>query len=98
MSLSGASWSQFLHRITPFGNRLSRPVNCDLKGLLGLDRLFGKHVLNSLKAEHEPMEALEQRVVQIPRDASTFVDPLLQAHIEPILNLLEPQSICGRHQ
>src|SRR5208337_4368700 len=47
----------------------------------------------SLKMQHDSMEALQQRVVQITRDTCSLADALFQAHVELLRQLPQPQLV-----
>ena len=50
--------------------------------LLRFGRALREHVDRGLKAEQHAVKALQQRIVQLPRDARALVDALVQAQIE----------------
>jgi hypothetical protein len=78
-------------------------INCASKDLLGLGGARSEQLANRLKAEQESLEALQQRVVQIARDAGALSDALLQACVEcmrdlPQAQLIEcPKQCCKSH-
>ena len=57
----------------------------------------GKQVARRLKREHQPLHALQQRVVQFARDARALFDAPLQAHVEFPLQLPDTELV-GRPQ
>src|SRR6266850_175716 len=51
-----------------------------------------------LHAEHQSLKTLQQRIVQIPRDARPLIDALFQTHIELLCQLPQPQLIASPKQ
>ena len=53
----------------------------------------GQQVARALKAEHQSLKTLQQRIVQFPRDARPLVDAFLQAQIEIVRDLPHTEPI-----
>jgi hypothetical protein len=45
--------------------------------------------MSHLKAEHQRLKTLQQRIVKLACDARPLVDPLFQAHVEFLRDLME---------
>ena len=50
-----------------------------------------------MKAEHQSLKTLQQRVVQFPRDARPLVDAFIEAQVEVVRDLAETELI-RRHE
>ena len=74
---------QALHRVAAFGDRLRGVFNRTIQLLFGLGRALRQQVRRGLESQQQTVEALQQRVVQLPRDARALVD----AFVEPSLVL-----------
>src|SRR5262249_54276952 len=68
--------AQALDGITSLPDRVRALLEGGLQPLFGFQRSIGKDVRCGLKAKHDAMKALQQRVVQLSGDASPFVDKL----------------------
>ena len=79
----GCGRPQILNRVAAFGDGLISPIESAVQRLDGLSGMLGQQVTCTLKAEHQPLKALQQRVVQLPRDARPLGDAFIQ------------QCICG---
>ena len=55
----------------------------------------GSRLRAAWKREHQPLKTLQQRIVQLARDARPLVDALFQAHVELPLQL--PDTELVRH-
>ena len=73
--------AQALHGVAAFGDRLRRVINRTIQFLFGLGRALRQQVRRGLELQQQAVEALQQRVVQLPRDAR----PLVDAFVEPSL-------------
>jgi hypothetical protein len=51
-----------------------------------------------LKAKQQPVEALQQGVVQIPRNAGALADSRLERHLEPAMQLPDPDLVPSPEQ
>ena len=85
--------AQSLYSIPALIDRLIRPINRDLKCFPGFDRTLREQVDTSLKMEHQALKALQQCIVQFPRDACPFVDACFQPYRELMLQLLNAELI-----
>ena len=88
---------QALNRIPALGDGLVSLADGPVERADGLFGAPGKQVARRLEREHQPLKALQQRVVQLARDARTLVDARLQAHVElplqlPDTELVEPPT------
>src|SRR5882672_10916705 len=63
---------QILHCIACLGNGLGGVIERRFQYLPGINGASGEQVVGRLKTQQQPMEALQQRIVEIPRDASSF--------------------------
>src|SRR5262249_31378216 len=79
--------SQILNRVTPFGDRLIRPVERDVECVDRLRGLRGQEIARALKLKHQPLETLQQRVMQLPRDPRPLVDTFIETYIEGVCDL-----------
>jgi hypothetical protein len=87
-----------LNRIPTFGDG---PVSFPDGAVELADGLFGapgEQVPYGLEEEHQPLKALQQRVVQLARDARALLNPLFDARIEFALKLRNPQLPGGPQQ
>jgi hypothetical protein len=53
----------------------------------------GKKVASRLHDQQGTLEALQQRVVQLAGDARALADPLFQARVEFVLDLIEAVAV-----
>src|SRR2546427_7312305 len=67
---NGRRRSQVLDRVAAFDNRTVGPIESLFEAFLCL--AMRKHIVYRLKMEHQPLKALQQRVVQLPGDAGSF--------------------------
>src|SRR5579864_8828707 len=83
--------TQPLYSVPTLGDRLIRPINRGLECFPGLRRTPREQVDASLKMEHQSLKALQQGIVQIPRNACALANALFQAHVELVRQLPHPQ-------
>src|SRR5260370_1696892 len=87
------SISQLLNRVTAFGNRFCRTVDGSLQCANRLLRLLRKHVANCLKSENQSLKALQQRVIQLSRNARAFGQPFFVPYVKLAPYPLQSQVI-----
>src|SRR5262245_12250130 len=87
--------SQVLNRVTAFDDRLIRSVESSVECLEGLRRVRGQQVTRALKAKHQSLKTLEQRIVQFACDSRPLVDPLVEPQVEGMCDLPESELIQG---
>ena len=75
--------------VIAFGGLIDRVT----EDLSGLDRARRKQIPNGLEPQQQAMKALQQRVMQLARDAGSFGDARVQTALEFARCLFEPQSI-----
>src|SRR6266403_6085070 len=86
--------AQVRDRIPAFHDCLVSALQSDVERLNGFGGSApGKHVPHRLQAEHQSLKTLQQRIVQVPRDARPLIDALFQTHIELLCQLPQPQLI-----
>ena len=78
----GGRGPQSLHRVAALRDRLGRLVDGALKDLLRFGRTIRQKVERGLEPQQQPVEALQQRVVQVACDARPLADTRLQRHLE----------------
>src|SRR5712691_11264437 len=86
--------AQVRDRIPAFRDCLVSALQSDVERLNGFGGIApGKHGPHRLQAEHQSLKTLQQRIVQVPRDARPLIDALFQTHIELLRQLPQPQLI-----
>ena len=70
--------AQALDRVPAFGDRLRRVINRTIQFLFGLGRALRQQVRRGLELQQQSVEALQQRVVQLARDARALVDACVE--------------------
>ena len=88
---------QALNGIPALGDGLVSLADGPVERADGLFGAPGEQVARRLEREHQPLKALQQRVVQFAGDARPLVDALLQAHVEFLLELPDTELV-GRPQ
>ena len=83
--------AQPLHGIPPLDNRLLGLIDNAFESLFG--RTAWKLVGKNLKVQQNPVEALQQSVVQIAGDTCAFADARLQRHVELMMQLPDAQLV-----
>ena len=78
---------QPLHRIPALGDGLRCLIDGGFKSFAGVGRMLWKLVNCSLKAWQHPLKTLQERVVQVTRDACALTDARVQRHLELLLQL-----------
>ena len=80
-----------MHGLAALGDRLIRAV----EGLFEFILCFSlrKQIVHYLKPEHQPLKTLQQRVMQIAREAGSLADAFVQAHVEFARDLMEPVPV-----
>ena len=78
---------QALHRVPSFGDRLRRMFNRAIQLLFRLGRAVRQQVRRGLEPQQQAVEALQQRVVQLPRDACALGDAFVEASAGPTRDL-----------
>ena len=83
--------AQVVHRGPALRDGLIRAV----EGLLefNLRLALRKQVVHHLKTQHQALKALQQRVMQIARDAGALTDAFVHAHVEFARDLMEPVPV-----
>ena len=79
---SDRSSTQALNRIPALGDSLVRPGKSAIENAHCVFGAPGKHVTGRLKAEYQPVQALQQGIVHLARDAHALADPRFQAYVE----------------
>jgi hypothetical protein len=85
--------AQTLDGVPSLPDRTRALAECGLQPLFRFQRAIRKHVRRALQAEHHAMKALQQRVVQLARNARPFIGTLLQARLEYGCHSTEPQLV-----
>ena len=73
---------QSLHRVAAFGDRLRRVFNRPIEVVFRLCRAIRQQVRRGLESQQQTVEALKQRVVQLPRNARALVDAFVERQLE----------------
>ena len=76
-----------MHRVAALRDRLGRLVDGARKDLLRFRRTIGQKVGRGLEPQQQPVEALQQRVVQVARDARALGHARVQRHLELAMQL-----------
>ena len=84
---------QALHRVPAFGDRLRRLFNRAIQFLFRLCRALGQQVRRRLESQQQTVEALKQRIVQLPGDSRALADARLERHVERVLHLTHPDLV-----
>ena len=74
-----------MHRVAALRDRLGRLVDGARKDLLRFGRTIRQKVERGLEPQQQPVEALQQRVVQVARDARALGDARVQRRLEPTM-------------
>ena len=85
--------TQPLHGVPSLGNGLRRLIDRALKDLLGLGRTRSEQLASRLEQKQQSLKALQQRIVQIARDAGALSHALLEARIKTFRDLTQTQLI-----
>src|SRR5580698_1139122 len=85
--------SQALYRIPSLCDRLTCLLDGTVKGHFGLVRTCWQKMRRCLKAEQQPVKALQERVMQVPCDARPLVDSCVQCDAQLMAQLLKPKLI-----
>src|SRR5439155_21723438 len=85
--------AQSLHRVAAFRDRLGCLVDRTGEDLLRLRRAAWQQVERSLEPQQQPLEALQQRVVQFARDPRAFVDARVERRVEVSRDLPHAQAV-----
>ena len=86
--------AQALDRVPAFGDRLRRVFNRTIQLLLGLSRALRQQVRRGLELQEQSVEALQQRVVQVARDACALVDTFVEPPLVIASDLTEADAIA----
>ena len=89
---------QALHRVPAFGDRLRRVFNRTIQFLFRLCRALRQQVRRGLEPQQQSVEALQQRVVQLPRDARALVDAFVEASLVLTRDLANAPPIPSPHE
>jgi hypothetical protein len=73
--------AQPLHGIATFIDSSNRAIDRATQVMLGLRGTRRQKFVRHLKAQHQSLKALQQSVMQVPRDARPLADPLFKAHV-----------------
>ena len=82
-----------MYSIPAFRDCLRRQIESALESLPRFGRSAREQVVSCLKAEHESVKSLQQRIVQVSSDASALADAFFQAQIELPCDLMDPDSV-----
>ena len=84
---------QALHRVAALGDRLRRMFNRDIQFVFRVCRAFREQVRCGLESQQQTMKALEQRVVELPRNTCALADARLERERERVLHLTHPELV-----
>src|SRR5262249_7107011 len=87
--------AQALDGVPSLPDRMRGLLECGLQPLFRLERLFGEDVCRRRKPKRDAMEALQERVVQLSRDARPLVDPRLESRVELVCQLAHAEVVQG---
>src|SRR5437773_9473111 len=85
--------AQVLYGVPAFGDRFTGLIDRAIESFLSFCRTFREQVRNGLEPEKQSVKALQQRVVQVPRDACPFADARFEAHVELMSLLAEAEPM-----
>ena len=85
--------AQVLDRAAPLGDGPRGHGNGFVEALHGLFRAPVKHVARGLHLDQRSLKALQQRIVQLPRDAHPLLHAPVQLRAELPPDLIEPQPV-----
>jgi len=74
--------AQSLHGMASLGDGLRRLVDRAAERFLGRGRAPREHLVHSLETQQQSLEALQQRVVQLARDARPLTHARIERHVE----------------
>ena len=90
--------SQALHRVTAFGDRLRSVFNRTIQFLFRVCRALRQQVRRRLESQQQTVEALQQRVVQLPGDSCPLPNARLERHVELVMQLQQTQLVTCPEQ
>jgi hypothetical protein len=90
--------AQALHRVTTFGNRLSRLLDCAIKPLPGVVWTLWQEFRSRLEPQQQALKTLKQSVVQFARNARALAHSRLQSHVELVRELPDTELISRPEQ
>src|SRR5262245_57433506 len=85
--------SQVLNRVAAFDDGLIGTVESLVEYVGSLRRIRRQQVARTLKAEHQSLETLQQRVVQLARDTGPLVDAFIEPEVELVCDLAETKPV-----
>src|SRR5262249_52852560 len=85
--------AEVLDGVTSFPHRPRAMPERSLQSVFGFRRSIGKDVGRALKPKHDAVKALQQRIVQLARDARPLVYARLQLRVECTRDLTETELV-----
>ena len=89
---------QALHCVAPFGDRASSGFNRTIQFLFRLCRPLLQKLRHNLEPQQQPVEALQQCVVQLPGDSCPLPHARLEGHVELVMQLPDTQLVTRPQQ
>ncbi len=85
--------TQPLHGLPSFRDGLRCPIDRACERLLGVGRPLREQLVNGLEPKQQSLKALQQRIVQVTRDARALGHALVQARVERPRDLTQAQLV-----
>ena len=79
-----------LHGVAPFRDGRRGVSDGRVEALFRVRRALRQQVRHRLEAQEQPMEALQQRIVELTRDARAFSDPCVERQRKRVSQLARP--------